>query len=390
MADEFELQLTGMAHGGSAVGRRDGKTVFVPYAIPGEHITAQITQDKERFAHAEIVSIDQASPARVTPRCKHFGVCGGCHWQHIDYPAQLEFKRQIIIDQLRRIGGIADAEVHPTFGSTDAWHYRTHVSAHTADDGRLGYIARNRRPFAVEECHIVRPELLDLLLNTPSQPGVKRLRLQLGGNPAEHFVSAGIDEGDTELDAQGVGGEFVSYTIKERRFRVSAGSFFQVNLPQAAALVEFVLERLALTGGERILDLYAGVGLFSAFMAQQAAHVTLIENSPTAVQDALHNLADFENVTVLEGTVEAALDAAEKIVDAAVIDPPRTGMKPAALNRLLAKRPRRIIYVSCDPATLARDAKALIEGGYHLIDVQPVDMFPQTYHVEAVAWFMRN
>src|SRR5215468_5828550 len=142
-SNEFEIELTGMAHGGSAIGRHDGRTIFVPYAIPGERIIARITQDKGRFAYAEGITLLEASEARVVPHCPHFGPgrCGGCQWQHIDYPAQLEFKQQVVIDQLTRVGGFHDITVHPTIASPDPWQYRSHVTFHIAKDGRPGFVA---------------------------------------------------------------------------------------------------------------------------------------------------------------------------------------------------------------------------------------------------------
>ena len=179
--------------------------------------------------------------------------------------------------------------------------------------------------------------------------------------------------------------ERVHYTIKGRVFQVTGGSFFQVNLAQAETLVDLVLERLDLRGSEHVLDLYSGVGLFTAFLAERARRVSAVEVYAPAVRDAEVNLAEFANVDLRVGAVEAVLPRGN--FDAAVIDPPRAGVKPKALDALIARAPRKIVYVSCDPATLARDAKRLAASGYRLIDVQPVDMFPQTYHIESVAAF---
>lgn len=378
--DAFELELTGMAHGGSAVGRHDGRAVFVPYAIPGERVTARITQDKGRFANAEALDVLEASESRITPRCPHFGRCGGCHWQHMDYPAQLEFKRQVVADQLARIGGFREAIVHPTIPSPDPWNYRSHITFHVTDDGRLGFVATdNQTVIPIEECHIVRPELVEVfgvMKAQPFTPG-ERIRLQVGTHGSER-MTADSDGPLADLEA-------VHYAIKGRAFRVSAGSFFQVNLPQATALVDLVLDRLALRGTERVLDLYSGVGLFTAFLAERAAHVTAIESYPPAVEDAHLNLAPFANIELLEGAVETVLRRLKGRYDAAVTDPPRTGMDSAALDALVKRAPAKIVYVSCDPATLARDAKRLASSGYRLLDAQPVDMFPQTYHIETVA-----
>jgi 23S rRNA (uracil1939-C5)-methyltransferase len=253
MADDtpFELELTAMAHGGSALGRHEGRAVFVPYAIPGERILARLTRDRGRFAVAEVVSVLVPSEARVEPRCPHFGPgrCGGCHWQHIDYPAQLEFKRQVVIDQMA--SAASDVTVHPTIPSPDPWRYRSHISFHVTEDGRLGFVSTDDRTvIPIEECHIIRPELLELFNDlkrrvknhstsvfSPLQSGegsgvrsnVERVRLQVGSD-----------------GSAGDGGvEKVHYTVKGRTFQISAGSFFQVNLAQAETLVDLVMVRLA-------------------------------------------------------------------------------------------------------------------------------------------------
>jgi 23S rRNA (uracil1939-C5)-methyltransferase len=405
----FELTLTGMAHGGSAVGRHEGRAIFVPYGIPGERILARITQDKGRFAYAEQVEVLEASPARVVPRCKHFGACGGCHWQHIDYGGQLEFKRQVVADQMRRLGGLPDAAVHPTIPSPDPWAYRSHVTFHVTADGRLGFVGLDDRTvIPIEECHIVRGEVLEPLFLDPSptlpasrEGGENATRLSEWSNkfkPNER-VRVQVGTGGELLLAAGTSEEFFSrilagpgvvhYRINTRVFQVSAGSFFQVNLPQAEMLVKLALERLDLTGSERVLDLYSGVGLFTAFLADAAAHVTAVESFSPAVRDAEINLAEVDNVDLIEGAVEDVLPELDGMYDAALLDPPRAGMDAKALDALVKIAPAKIVYVSCDPATLARDAKRLFTAGYRLIDVQPVDMFPQTYHIESVAAFVK-
>ncbi len=391
----IEFEITGMAHGGSAIGRHEGKAIFVPYAIVGETIGARIVEDKGNFARGELIEIVAPSENRVEPRCPHFGVCGGCHWQHIRYEAQLEFKRQIVSDQLARIGGIKEAVVHPTIGSPNEWQYRSHVNLHRTLDGQLGFVTTDDRTvMTINECHIIRPELVSLFEQFKDKrlkPEQQRVRLQVGSQSTETLAAANVgDETGSDETRTIMGTGKVHYTIKDHIFEVSVGSFFQVNLPQTETLVNLVLERLALQGSEHILDLYSGVGLFSAFLAPEARKITAIESYPPAVADARVNLGKFSNIKVMQGTVEQLLTRfLQGHFDAAVIDPPRAGMKPAALDELIKCKPRKVIYVSCDPATLARDAKKLVGAGYRLVDVQPVDMFPQTYHIESVATFTR-
>lgn len=406
----FELTLDEMAHGGSAIGHHAGRAIFVPYAIPGERIAARITDDRTRYAFAEGVTLLDPSPHRVTPRCRHFGPgrCGGCHFQHIDYAAQLDYKRAIVIDQFKRIGGFANVTVHPAIPSPDEWGYRHHATFHMDDDGNLCYIGTdNRTLIPIEECPIIRPELLDLLneLDFEDIAELDRVRLQSGSGGDLMVILSTKDDQAPELEVNMpvsinfllsdnepvnlIGSSNLTYTVHGRRFRVTAGGFFQVNLPQAEKLVDLVLDRLNLQGGETALDLYAGVGLFTAFIAERASLVTSIESFPPAVTDADENLADLDNIDLIEGSVEDVLSELEESYDAVVIDPPRTGVEPVVIDILDALGPRTIVYVSCEPATLARDAKRLAAKGFRLVDVQPVDMFPQTYHIECVAHFTR-
>ncbi|GAB4546040.1 MAG: class I SAM-dependent RNA methyltransferase [Anaerolineae bacterium] len=411
---DFELELTTMAHGGSALGRHEGRPIFVPYAIPGERITAQITHDHGRYANAEGVLLLDSSPDRVAPRCPHFGPgrCGGCQWQHIAYEAQLRYKQQVVQDQLARIGGLRNVNVLPTLPSPDPWSYRAHVTFHVAPNGTPGFVATdNQTVIPIDECHIIRPELMELLLSLDYESldaaqTITRIKMQVGSASDDLLIAFNtVDDeppsleidlpltvaflGEDEHPQPLIGTGKVSYTIHDKTFQVTAGSFFQVNQAMAEKLVELVLARASLNGRQRVLDLYCGVGLFSAFLAENAREVVAIEGFPTAVDDADVNLEGCENVTLIEGLVEAVLPELDGHFDVVVLDPPRAGMENGAADALAALGPKQIIYVSCDPATLARDAKHLAARGYHLQEVQPVDMFPQTYHIECVATFTR-
>ncbi len=410
MPDErIEIELDEMVHGGQALARHEGRVIFVPYAIPGERIAARIVDDRGRYAFAEGVTLLEPSPVRVRPRCPHFGPgrCGGCHFQHIDYDAQPRFKQDVVVDQFTRIGGFDDPPVLPTIPSPDAWRYRSHATFHVNETGALCFVGTDGESLIpVEECHIIRPELLELFdeldLNIPN---LTRVRLQVGSagdgmvilstdddQPPELHVDLPVSVNfllsDTE-PANLIGASHTVYTVHGRRFRVTAGGFFQVNVPQAETLVDLVLDRLDLRGDESVLDLYAGVGLFTAFIAERAALVTSIESYPPAVTDADENLAEFDNVDLIEGSVQEVFPQLAEAYDAVVLDPPRSGLHVTALDALAAMEPPRIVYVSCDPATQARDAKRLARKGYRLVEVQPVDMFPQTFHIESVATFER-
>jgi 23S rRNA (uracil1939-C5)-methyltransferase len=325
----------------------------------------------------------------------------------VDHQAQLRFKTEIVADQLTRIGGIADAVVHPILPDSSGWAYRNHAQFHPAPGGGLGLrAASSNDTVAIDECLILHPFLSDLYATLDlDTEGFLRLSLRAGTETGDRMLVFEMAqdlppalESDLPVScvmllsdgqhANLIGHNHITETVANHTYRISAPSFFQVNTPQAAELVRLVLEYLDLQGGETVLDGYCGVGLFAAHLAQRAGLVVGVEAAPSAIADLLENTAEFDNVDVVEGLVEAVLPELDEPLDAAVIDPPRAGVDRFALDALVERQPTRIVYVSCDPATLARDAKRLARAGYHLAEVQPVDLFPQTYHVECVALFV--
>ena len=414
----LDLTLTTMSNGPDAIGRSEGRAVFVPFTISGETVRVEITEEKPTFARARLLEVLLPSPDRVAPVCRHFGVCGGCHWQHISYPAQLKWKRQIVVDQLARIGGIDSPNVLETIPSPDPFHYRNHVQFSQTSDGKLGFIKSSVQSVMsvdesvvpISECPITRPEIMELFAQLDIEKlDVDQIAVRVGaeGELMVAFESETGEPPDVELElpisvasVNGagealtmIGSDHLVHVIKGRPFRVSAGSFFQVNTGLAEALVRLVMDALALDGGETVFDLYCGVGLFTAFIASKAARVVGVESSPSAVRDAEVNLDEFENVELFESPVELALphliNTYTPILPYIVLDPPRSGCDKTVTAGLIALAAPRIVYVSCDPATLARDARRLIGGGYRLASAQPLDMFPQTYHIETVAVFER-
>lgn len=409
------LQLTAMANGSEAIGRhpQDGRAIFVPFAIPGETVRVELTEEKSSFARAQLLEVVSPSPDRVSPACRHFGACGGCHWQHISYPAQLRWKQQIVIDQLARIGGVASPTVLETIPSPDPLHYRNHVQFSQTVEGKLGFIAADGKTILpISECHTARPEIMALFNQLETDKlDAERIGVRVGteGDALLVFESETGEPPGVELDLPMsvatinhsgeafplIGGDALTQTAHGRAFRVSAGSFFQVNTAAAERLVRLILDSLALRGGETVLDLYCGVGLFSAFVAPLAGRVIGVESFAPAVRDAEVNLDEFNNVELYESPVELALahiaDSLSRTPTSpyVILDPPRAGCDKAVTAALLRLAAPRIVYASCDPATLARDARRLIAGGYHLVAAQPLDMFPQTHHIEIVAIFER-
>jgi 23S rRNA (uracil1939-C5)-methyltransferase len=412
MPDTFDLTLEAMAHGGSALGRLGQQTVFVPYTIPGERVRARAVAQKGRVLFAEGLTLLESSADRVYPACPHFGPgrCGRCHWQHIDYPAQLLLKQDVLADQLERIGGLSGVEVHPVIPAPHIWGYNFRMTLYPVD-GHLGFPGvgepgAGAAPIVpIDECHLLHPDLLALkqALDLEPIPGLEQITFQMGSDGAVMVILHTADDEAPELhtdlpmsvnlvlsDGQPVNliGDLRShYDLAGRRFRVTAGSPFPANYPQLQNLAAEVLAALALTGSETVLDCHAGVGLFSAFIAQQSRFVTLIESFGFAVDDADANLADIQNVDIIEGAVEDVLPELDDRCDVALLNPPPDGLSLPALDALAAQRIPRLVYLSSDPASLARDAKRLTAKGFRLVRVQPIDLSPQTYFIDSIAIF---
>ena len=406
--DLIELSLTGLAYGGEAFGRDDdGRMVFVPFALPGERVSLQIVEARKRWARGRLVEVLEPSAQRISPRCPHFTLCGGCHYQHMSYDDQLLAKTGIVVEQLQRIGGFETPPVEAAVPSPSAWNYRNHMRFSLAPEGKLGFVtADGPRVFAIQECHLPEPALVDLWprLDMAAIPGLDRVALRAGveGDLLLALHGGGDPEVEVRLDlpaslvwlgpggAAVLGGEgYLVIEVLGRAYRVSAGSFFQVNTPLAGELASRALEALAVEAGELVFDLYAGVGLFSAGLAARGARVIAVEESSWSSADFEVNLDEFDDVSLYEASVEQALPAIEDKPDAALIDPPRAGLSREALDLLVEAGPERLVYISCDPATLARDGKRLAVAGYKLEQVTPIDLFPQTYHIETISSWRR-
>jgi len=415
VGQEVEVTLSTWAYGGEALGRLpDGRAVFVPYAVPGEVVRVRLTEVKPRYARGQVVSILEASPDRVAPRCPHFGRCGGCHYQHITYPAQLTAKTGIVRDQLERIGGLHDVPLRPMVPSPRPWGYRNHVQFHLDAQGRLGFQAwRSHEVVPIEVCHLPVEPINAVWPNLHIAPeaGVTRVHLRAGAEgelllllrgtaptppPFEVdfplsavYLPEGADEGLVVLS----GHSYQVMEVKGRLFRVSAPSFFQVNLPVAALMVDHLLEHLPLSPETTLLEVYAGVGLFSAFLAPKVGRLLAVESAPSACADFEVNLDEFDHVELYEAPAEVALPyllERDEYAQVVLVDPPRSGLPGEVLDAIVAMQPEVIAYVSCDPATMARDARRLTRQGYRLRQITPFDMFPQTYHIETIGFWERT
>lgn len=404
MSEPFSLHLDDMAYTGAAVGRHNGKAIFVPGGIPGEDVLVEIVEEKPRWARARLLDVIAPSPERIAPPCQNYGRCGGCQWQHIAYPAQLRLKQEIVRAQLERIGKIGEPPVRPAIGMENPWAYRNHMQFAVDSEGHLCQMAMGtEQPVPVGDCRLLCPELSEVFQDLElDYPELERVSLRAGQRTGERMLILQTRDGavpELEVDQplscvvllpDGTGISLIGRThlheeVGGKRLRVSAGSFFQVNTEQAQHLLRLVQEFAGVQPDDTVLDAYGGVGTFALHLAERARQAIIVESNPWAVADARENTSEAGNIRVIEGQVEDVLPTLEEPIDVAVVDPPRAGMAAKALEALAAKRPRRIVYVSCDPGSLARDLRALLDRGYRLEVVQPVDMFPQTHHIETVS-----
>src|SRR5688572_24170247 len=388
--ETFEVVIERIIPGGLGLAHADSRTVMVALAAPGDRLRVRVDRVKGNVAFASIVEILEPAPVRVEPPCPYFGRCGGCNFQQLSYPAQLAAKVEIIRDCLRRLGGIEDVPAFEITPAPNEWHYRARAQWQYASVRRwLGYFEANSRDVCdVAECAVLVPEL---------QRQLEGLREQMtqGELPddARHFRAVVGDEGVSV--AAGVRSPSVSEgkyrdqaaeiirTIAGERYHLNANSFFQTNLELVPALIDSALGDAR---GETAIELYSGVGLFTVPLARRFASVIAVEDDAAATDFSRRNLAEagLSNTDVVNQDVGDWLDCCEGYIDFLLLDPPRTGAESRVISGIVRLKPRRICYVSCDPATLARDLKKLVAGGYSISSIQAFDMFPQTHHVETV------
>ncbi len=427
------LSVESLAYGGDGIARLDdGRTVFVSAAAPGDTLAVEIVEERDRFVRARILEVIEPSEHRVTPPCPYFGHCGGCSWQHVAYGAQLHATRMSVVDALTRIGHIADADslVGDTVPSGTPYGYRNKIELVVdprEERLRLGFHrAGSEEIVPVDECLLLPKQLRKApkalggalrYIAGEGDLGLTRVALRVGAHTKDVEIALWGSPGPfpRKAVATTLGAALKSTSLvrvltkgpsKERRIAgvevlsgkgywrerlggmamsISAPSFFQVNTKSAEKLVELVLAAVSADGTDRVLDLYAGAGTFTLPLAAAAGEVVAVESAGSAVRDLRRNLEAAELwADVIGGDAARELPSIGHL-DAIVVDPPRSGLHPSAALAIAATRARTVAYVSCDPATLARDCHTLAEHGYRLASATPVDLFPQSYHVETVA-----
>ncbi len=439
-----ELEITDLAFNGKAVAHLDGKVVFLNGGLPGELVEAEIVQTRPRFDQARLCRILKKSPQRIEARCRHFEHCGGCTWQDLDYAQQLQFKRKQVADCLERLGDQKDVEVREIIGSDRLFFYRNKMefSFDVADDDgfTLGLHRRGRwdEIFDLTECHLqseisnrlvacvrgfvaskeipvydVRQHtgfmrflviretahtgqvMVNIVTASGEIPAESELVAQLRDefpevttiihNETDRKSAVAVGERETVLWGPG----YIEETLFESRFRIRASSFFQTNSRQAERLYQTAFDMLEAKPSDRVLDLYCGTGSIGILLADSVAEVVGVEIVGEAVRAATEN-AEINNVTNIsfhENNVKDFLKEKPHqpgSMDVVIVDPPRAGLNPRVLKQVASLRPPKLLYISCNPSTFARDTRQLKQYGYHLPAVQPIDMFPHTMHIELV------
>jgi 23S rRNA (uracil1939-C5)-methyltransferase len=382
VGDITTMKLDRVAYGGSALGRIEGVVVFVPFGVDGDEVTIEITEVKKNYCRARIKEILVPSPARVEAKCPYFTICGGCQYQHISYEHQLELKERQVAESFERIGKVQSPPVGKIIPSPLAYNYRGKAEFHIDSDEkgelRVGFIDEGGAfPVDIERCEIVDETIND---------AVKSLRADIALGKRTIGETRNIFWSQNDFLAA----PLILRTVKGKEFRVPYSGFFQTNLSLVDQFVDTVLTMGDFDSSNTVSDCYCGSGLFSLFLAPRVKRIIGIEGDGQSVKCARANLRDHEltNAKFFKGDVEKILREnviKKKVpVDAVLLDPPRIGCARKVLDAITKIGPAKIVYVSCDPVTQARDIRYLIEKGFSLRLLQPIDMFPQTKHIEVI------
>lgn len=414
----MKLRIEKLVYGGDSLAHWNGRAVFVPFVLPGEVVTGRIDRQNRKVIHAQPLTLLEASPERIDARCPYFARCGGCHYQHMEYERQVAAKIEISRETLRHIGKLEPSSpIVPHL--SPPWEYRNRAQFRVSRSRRAGHLevgyyrAGSHALCAVEGCPILSPKLQDVLetLNGLAKSGrlpdtIREIEAFVDDRDESlllSFAGAGLsisaealresvarelpglvslERRDTQSEEREVAGEgFLTYRVSNHSYRVSHDSFFQVN---RYLIAEMVAVATAGLGGDHALDLYAGVGLFSLALAPRFSRVTSVEAAPAALADLRVNAGTDPRLHIVGARVEEFLTEFREPVDAVLLDPPRAGAGLKVVEELVRLRPRLILYVSCDPATLARDLRALGTAGYSPEEIHFLDLFPQTYHLETI------
>ncbi|MGE5422475.1 MAG: 23S rRNA (uracil(1939)-C(5))-methyltransferase RlmD [Ignavibacteriales bacterium] len=432
MKNNLRIEITGLNHQGEGVGRADGVVYFVPFTVPGDVVDIEETERMRRYRRGRILNVVHPSDDRTEPACLIQENCGGCGLHHMNYPAELSLKTRLVVDSLERIGHLSGVKVNRTMGMLNPNNYRNKVTFHIQHDPKMSlgfYQSGSHQVVPVRDCQIISPEMIEVVNvleaamaeNPEGLQDLTEVVVRQSYHTREIMI---IFMTNTEIQTANVkdiaskamrvipqittvaimaptgqpwiieGSGHLNDKMAGLNFTISPGAFFQTNTQMAEILANKVLEYADLTGHEIVIDGYCGIGTLALPLAKMAGKVIGVELNQAAIDDALDNAAanGLTNTEFVTGNCAEAIPyllAHSKDIDLVVLDPPRQGVEKPVLEALVNNRPPRIIYVSCHPGTLARDLQQLVQGGYVITEVQPIDMFPHTPHVECVVLMSR-
>lgn len=445
---EYILEMTGQGHEGQGIGRIENFTVFVEGALAGEKVEVKIVKVASSYAYGKLLKVIEKSDDRVEPSCEVYKKCGGCHLQHLSYEAQLRFKTRLVYDNIYRIGGLTDVKIKETIGMKNSLNYRNKAQYPIGlENGQIifgFYAERTHDIISGTGCCIqdeVSYKIASSVRDYMNKNEITPYDESTGKGTIRHVVvRSGFVTGEIMViivanDTKFVAGkelaeflikkypkiksvihnintkrnnlimgeknnilaykDYITDKIGQFTFKISPTSFYQVNPVQTGVMYKKVLEYAGLTGKETVYDLYCGIGTISLFLSKKAKKVYGIESVESAVKDAIENakINSVKNAEFICGEVEKIMPelvAKGKKASVVVLDPPRKGCERVLIDTVIAMAPKRVVYVSCNPATLARDLRIFADNGYDIVEVQPVDMFPHTYHVEAVTLLVKE
>lgn len=423
----IEVTVEKLIYGGKGLARHGGLTIFIPGVIPGERVSVEIKKKRKGFAEAELIEVINHSSDRIIPPCKGEEECTGAHWPYISYHAQLRFKEEILLETLRKIGKVEPRNILPIIPSPSTDHYRLRVQfnvryqdsrpvigffregTHNLIEIKNGFLLHpliNRSLDAIRRIADKLPPLKEIHMNvSPEEEVLILFLIDLESPPTLAPIFEALKEEMKEIVGiigytgrkrwEVLGRNYIMLRLDDFTLRSTEGNFFQVNWEQNKNIIKSLLDLSELEGNERIFDLYSGIGNFSLPLAKRAEKIIGIESGYSAVEDARKNAEEngINNIEFICDDVrkglKGLLEKKEK-ADLIVLDPPRAGATRKIIDRVIALSPEKILYVSCNPTTLARDIEMFHEGGYSLNRLQPIDMFPHTYHIETIAEMLKG
>ena len=384
------LELLGITSNGDTYANYKSETINVFGGIPGETVSIyyhKFNKGKKQILSGFVEKVIKESPYRITAPCNYFGQCTGCQWQHIEYSHQLTLKKEIILNEINKYPKLAKTKISNVIPSESEFNYRNHARFTIRDKGSIGFINRISRKFIkIENCQLMNNwinKTISQLQNKVQE--TSQMSIRYGTNSNDWLIQPKLNSNKINLPT---GQSHYTEKLFDKTFRIGSPSFFQVNTKQAEKLISLVISKLN-TNTNLIIDAYAGVGTFAITLSKFAKNIIAIEESKSALKDAIENINNIENIEFIQGKTEDILASLDVQVDTLILDPPRAGCHADTLKGIINNPPEKIIYVSCDPKTLMRDLELLTRSNFKLISLDPIDMFPQTHHVECVATLLK-